>query len=59
MNWDQTGMKIVLSSMDRCDTNCVEMIGVDDKRQIIAVFCGILAGDFLPVRLGKDTLVSS
>ena len=52
LNWDQTGIKIVPSAtrmMARQDEKRVEMIGVNDKRQITAVFCGTLAGDFLPV----------
>ena len=54
LNWDQTGLKIVPSSawtMDLRGSKRVEMIGVDDKRQITAVFCGSLIGDFLPVQL--------
>jgi len=54
MNWAQTGMKIVPSSrwtMEQCGAKRVEMIGVDDKRQITAVFCGTFVGDFLPVQL--------
>ena len=37
--------------MDRCGVNRVEMIGVDDKRHITAVFCGTMVGDFLPIQL--------
>ena len=54
LNWDQTGVKIVPSStwtMDQRGSKRVEMTGVDDKRQITAVFCGSLTGDFLPVQL--------
>ena len=54
LNWDQTGIKIVPSAtwmMARQDEERVEMIGVNDERQITAVFCGTLAGDFLPVQL--------
>jgi hypothetical protein len=29
----------------------VEIVGIDDKRQITAVFCGTLAGEFLPLQL--------
>ena len=29
----------------------VEMVGQNDKRQITAVFCGRLQGDFLPVQI--------
>ena len=54
LNWDQTGIKIVPSStwtMERKGANRVEMVGVNDKCQITAVFCGALTGDFLPVQL--------
>ena len=36
----------------------MEMVGVDDKRQITAIFCGSILGDFLPVQIiykGKTT----
>ena len=32
-------------------TQWVEIIGVNDKRQITAMFCGTLSGDFLPIQL--------
>ncbi len=54
LNWDQTGIKIVPCStwtMDQRGAKRVEMIGVNDKQQITAVFCGTLVGDFLPVQL--------
>ena len=54
LNWDQTGIKIVPSAtwtMTRQGEKRVEMIGVNDKRQITAVFCGTVLGDFLPVQL--------
>lgn len=54
LNWDQTGLKIVPSSswtMDQCSVNRVETVGVNDKRQITAVFCGTIVGDFLPIHL--------
>lgn len=54
LNWDQTGLKIVPSSswtMERCGVKRVDMLGINDKRQITAVFCGSLTGDFLPVQL--------
>ena len=28
-----------------------ELVGVDDKRQIAALFCGTMVGDFLPMQL--------
>ena len=54
LNRDQTGIKIVPSAtwtMTRQGEKRVEMIGVNDKRQITAVFCGTMLGDFLPVQL--------
>ncbi len=54
LNWDQTGIKFIPCSswtMEKRGEKRVEMIGVDDKRQITAVFCGSLIGDFLPVQL--------
>ena len=37
--------------MEQRGARRVEMIGINDKRQITAVFCGNLLGDFLPVQL--------
>ena len=54
MNWDQTGIKLVPSSnwtMEKIGTQRVEIVGVNDKRQITAVFFGTLTGDFLPIQL--------
>ena len=54
LNWDQTGIKIVPSftwTMERKGANRVEMVGVNDKCQITAIFCGALTDDFLPVQL--------
>ena len=54
LNWDQTGIKIVPSStwtMKRKGANRVEMVSVNDKRQITAIFCGALKCNFLPVQL--------
>lgn len=54
LNWDQTGIKLVPCSswtMEKQGEKRVEMVGVNDKRQITAVFCGTLLGDFLPIQL--------
>ena len=54
LNRDQTGIKLVPSSswtMERQGEKWVEMVGVSDKHQITAVFCGSLLGDFLPLQL--------
>ncbi len=54
INWDQTGIKLVPSStwtMEKKGERRVEMVGVNDKRQITAIFCGNALGDFLPIQL--------
>ncbi len=51
LNWDQTGIPSSNWTMDKCGVKRVEMIGVGDKRQITAVFCGSVLGDFLPIQL--------
>ena len=54
LNWDQTGIKIIPTSswtMEKEGSKRIEVVGVDDKRLITAVFCGTLVGDFLPVQL--------
>ena len=54
LNWDQTGIKIVPFStwtMEQRGAKRVEMVGVNDKRQITAVFCGSLTGDFPPIQV--------
>ena len=53
-NWDQTGLNLVPSSswtMEVKGAKRVEIAGMNDKRQITAVFCGTLDGSFLPVQL--------
>ena len=54
LNWDQTGIKIVPSSlwtMDSGGSKWVEIIGGSDKCQIAALFCCSLVGDFLPIQV--------
>ena len=54
LNLDQTGIKIVPSSgwtLAKVGSQRVEVIGANDKRQITAVFCGSMIGDFLPLQL--------
>ena len=54
LNWDQTGIMIVPSTswtMDQRGAKRVEITGLKDKRQITAVFCGTIQGDFLPVQV--------
>ena len=53
-NWDQTGISIVPGStwaMELKGSKRVVITGISDKRQITAVFCGTLAGEFLPPQL--------
>ena len=53
-NWDQTGVHYVPVSswtMAKEGSKRVEIAGIDDKRQITAVFGGTMAGDFLPPQL--------
>ena len=52
LNWDQTGIKIVpIDTWTVRGSKRVKLIGLKDKRQITAVFCSTLVGDFLPVQL--------
>ena len=61
INWYQTGIHYIPVSswtMAKEGSKRVEIIGIDDKRQITAVFGGTLAGDFVLPQLiykGKTT----
>ena len=61
LNWDHTGINIVPSStwtMEAKGSKRVEAVGLNDKRQITAVFCAALSGELLPLQLiyqGKTT----
>ena len=61
LNWDHTGINIVPGStwtMDHKGKQHVELLALDDKRQITAVVCGSLSGNLLPFQLiyqGKTT----
>ena len=65
INWDQTGIHYVPVSsytMEKEGAKRVELVGIDDKRQITAVFAGTMAGHFLPIQLiykGKTSKMSS
>ena len=50
-NWDQTGIHLVPASGWTMGSKRVEISGSNDKRQITAIFCGSLTGDFLPIQL--------
>ena len=60
LNWDQTGIIIVPCStwtMNQRGAKRVKMIGTSNKRQITAVFCDTLTGDFMPMQVylqGQD-----
>ena len=54
INWDQTAINYVLSgswTMEKSGSQRVEIVANDDKRQITAVFAGMLTGDILPPQL--------
>ena len=54
INWDQTGIHYVPVSswtMEKEGSKRVEIAGIDDKRQITAVFGSSITGDFLPVQI--------
>ena len=36
--------------MEKKDSKRIELVGLKDKHQITAVFCGTAEGDFLPVQ---------
>ena len=61
LNLDHTGINIVPGStwtMDHKGKQHVELLALDDKRQITAVVCGSLPGNLLPFQLiyqGKTT----
>ena len=53
-NWDLTSISIVPGStwtMDVKGSKRVEIVGMGDKRQITAVFCGAMSGEFLPPQI--------
>lgn len=54
LNWDQTGIRLVPTSnwtMDKKGSQRVPLTGLNDKRQVTAVLCGNLIGDFLPPQI--------
>ena len=54
INWDQTAMKIVPSSswtMEKKGVKRVEIVAIDDKRQISTVLACTLNGTFLPIQM--------
>ena len=61
INWDHTGIKYIPVSswtMEREGRKRVEILGIDNKRQITAVFAATKAGNFLPIQViykGKTT----
>lgn len=58
INWDHTGLNYVPVSkwtMAMEGSKRVEIVGIDDKRQIMAVFGCTLKGDFLPNLYRKNS----
>ena len=54
LNWDHTAINIVSVSawtMSHKGEQRVEIVGLDDKRQITAVLCGAMSGEILPFQL--------
>ena len=54
VNWDQTKISIVpgsLWTMDAKRSERVEIVGISDKHQITAGFCGAVTGELLPPQL--------
>ena len=54
LKWDHTTINIVPVSswtMNLKGKKRVEIIGLDDKRQITAVVCGKISGEILPFQL--------
>ena len=54
INWDQTDIHYVPVgswTMEKEGSSRVEIVGVDNKQQITAVFTTSLTGDFLPPQL--------
>ena len=54
INWDQMGIKIVMVSswtMEKKGAKRVKIAGVEDKRQITAVFAATAVGDFLQIQV--------
>ena len=54
INWDQTAIHYVPRShwtMAKAGSQRVEVVGLDDKRQITALFGCTITGDFLPMQL--------
>ena len=54
VNWDHTGIKYVPVSswtMEKEGKRRVEILGIDDKRQITAVFAATKDGNFLPIQV--------
>ena len=54
LNMDQTGIKLVPArcwTMAKVGSRRVEITGVGQKRQVTAVVCGSLTGDYLPTQL--------
>ena len=54
VNWDHTGIKYIPTSswtMEKEGKKRVEILGIDDKRQITGVFAATKDGNFLPIQV--------
>ena len=59
INWDQTGIKIIPVSswtMEKRGARRVEIVGVDDKWQITAVFAATPLGEFFSTHLSSQDI---
>ena len=59
LNWDHIGINVVPGSawtLYQKGKKWVELLALDDKRQITAVMCGSLSGNLLPFKLVKQLL---
>ena len=53
-NWDQIGINLIpgaLWTTDKKGKKQIEIVGLQDKRQITAVMCGSIIGEILPPQL--------
>ena len=50
LHWDQTGIHLVPTSSWTLERQGSKRVEITYKRQITAVFCGSLRGDFLPIQ---------
>ena len=52
INWDQAGVKLIPSqnwTMEQRASSCMEIAGINDKRQITLTLAGSMSGELLPL----------